>query len=57
MIALARYEKPTEAYLQAVLLRGLGWCGLGLGLMGAAWSTYLEWRRKGSSVTASGSSP
>jgi hypothetical protein len=33
LVTLTRFVHPTEAYLQGVLLRGIGWCALAAGLL------------------------
>ena len=38
VVALTRYEHPTEAYLRGVLLRAIGWIALASGLIGAVLS-------------------
>jgi len=46
MVILTRYEKPTEAYLRGVLLRGTGWSALAFGLIGGVLSEISKYRRR-----------
>jgi hypothetical protein len=45
VLTLTRFEHPTEAYLQGVLLRGVGWCALAAGLVSVVFSELLARRR------------
>jgi len=50
MIALTRYEQPTEAFLRALFLRYLGWAGLVFGMVFALASELMISRGRSRAV-------